>query len=409
MANDGTAAIPVGPLKARLDASDDRLTSGQGVSASAAAPGSALARMVEAYATQRGIYNPSLQKFEALLAGVRKGKRRLKFAICDDSVGAGYGSDDTNAGVRATSYPSQLAAILAARGIAVNTASFWGSASRQNDAGYDPRLVRGNGWVIDPFSVRSLGGPVWYNNSTTNPLSFSPAGAFDSADVYAITNTSAQGQITIDVGGGTLATVNLLGPAALTKTTVTFPRTTNPTLNIRRVDASGSTRVSAAVLFDTTTPAVEIYNCGQSGATSVDAVSSQNPWEYRSALAVVAPDVTAIGFGRNDINPINNVSVAQYKNNIELIHQTAALSGDVIHMTHSPGKEAGLKPYGEQNLYAEARRELAVKYNTPLLDLYAMFGTYERGNSRGLYYDTLHPGLAGSNYIAAALDRLLSA
>lgn len=344
--------------------------------------------------------------WDARLAGAIAGKRRCKVAIVGDSIVAGFGAADTNQGNRAFSFPTRLAERLAVQGIPVNTASFWGSASRHADADYDPRLVRGNGWVIDPFSVRSLGGPVWYNNSTTNPLAFSPPGTFDSADVYAITNTTAQGQITIDIGGATLATVNLLGTAALIKTTVTFPRTTNPTLNIRRVDASGSVRVTAAVLFDSLNPAVEIYNCGQSGATAGDAAANTNPWEPRPALRAVAPDLTLIGFGSNDENPANNVSQATFAANLRLVRDDALLSGDVAHFTQPPAS-TGLTTIALQDQYADVIRAVAVEKGLPVIDVYRAIGSYARGNALGEYYDILHPGAAGHIRLARLFERAL--
>lgn len=361
------------------------------------------AGVVFADGVARGVqYTYRAPIFAAKLAGVLAGKTRAKIAVAGDSIVAGFGANDTAEGVRARSWPTRLAERLTAMGIPASAASSWGSAARQNDANYDPGLVRGAGWVIDPFSVRSFGGPVWYNNSTNTAISQTRTGTFDGADIYTISNTSNQGTLTVDIGGATLATINALGPAAFVKTTVSFARGANPTVNVKRDAASpanASTRVIGIVPFDTLNPVVEIYNGGWSGATTNDGSGAGNPWDYKNALQAIAPDLTLIGFGSNDENPTNNISVDAFAANLRLIRNAARLSGDVIHLTQPPAS-TGLTTIALQDQYAEAHRIVAAELGLPMVDFYKAFGSYTLGNARGLYYDIIHPGNAGAVFMA---------
>lgn len=338
--------------------------------------------------------------FLARLAKVRAGAGRARIAVTGDSTVAGFGAGDAAAGERALAWPTLLAAFFEADGIAANTASFWGSGGRHSDAAYDLRLVRGAGWVADPFGVTSFGGPVWYNNSTTEPLAFSPPGTFDRADIYTIRN-APQGVMTVDIGGATLATINASGAPALARTSVSFARTAGPTLRVRRDAASGSasTRVVGAVLHDSERPAVEICNGGWSGVTAGHLVASGNPWDYRAALSAIAPDLTLTLVGLNDMNPANAVSVATYADNRRELVAAARAWGDAIEMLPNPAA-AALAPLATQARYVEAARRVAREADVPCVDLPAAFVSYAVGQARGLYHDIIHPGSAGQWLIA---------
>ena len=364
------------------------------------AQGLALRARAEVAALQARLPRWKANGFLARLAQVRAGAGRARIAVIGDSTVAGFGAGDADSGNRALAWPTLLARFFEADGIPANTASFWGSAGRQGDAGYDPRLVRGNGWATDPFSVTSFGGPVWYNNSTTEGLAFSPIGTFDRADIYTVRNTT-QGMMTVDIGGATLATINAAGTAALVKTSVSFARGADPTLRIRRDAASGSasTRVVGAVLYDSVQPAVEIYNGGWSGVTAANLNAAANPWDYRTALSTIAPDLTLCLVGLNDMNPANAVSVATYAENRRQVLAAARLSGDAIELLPNPASVA-LTPLATQAGYVEAARAVAREAGVPVVDLPAAFVSYTAGLARGLYHDIIHPGSAGQWVIA---------
>ena len=347
--------------------------------------------------------------FLARLAQVRAGTGRARIVVAGDSTVAGFGAGNADVGNRALSWPTLLAAFFEADGIVANTASFWGTAGRQNDAGYDPRLVRGSGWVADPFSVTSFGGPVWYNNSSTEALAFSPMGTFDRADIYTVSNTT-QGVMAVDIGGATVATIDAAGSPGLVKTSVSFARGIDPTLRIRRDAASGgaSVRVVGAVLHDSQRPAVEIYNGGWSGVTAANLNAAANPWDYRAALATIAPDLTLTLVGLNDMNPANVVSVASYAENRRQVLAAARLSGDAIELLPNPAS-AALTPLATQADYVEAARAVAREAGVPVVDLPAAFVSYAAAAARGLYYDIIHPGSAGQWLIAREAYKVIDA
>src|SRR3954454_16160484 len=145
---------------------------------------------------------------------VRAGQGDALVGIVGDSTtagqGAGTGASYTNS-AKTLSVSSRLAAQLTAMGLRASADSVFGNQNvdsttraNANYVAYNPAVVIAADWSIENLAVP--GGNIFKNESGTGALSFTPAEAFDTIDLWFL-NATGNGQVTVDIGGAALAAI----------------------------------------------------------------------------------------------------------------------------------------------------------------------------------------------------------
>jgi lysophospholipase L1-like esterase len=374
-----------------------------------------------------GIFNLTAQNTKHVRAGiarVRSGRGIMKSLYIGDSTTMGlYALSNGSTGARPYCIANCVAKILnqrysgygATSGAPISHAeSFFSDnyvSSLANVTAYDTRLAFSGTWVLSTDLFFAAGTFVSASSGAT--LSFTPAIAFDTIDIYYIT-APTYSSFTVNINGGsTLATVTTNIAASLLKTTVSCTAGTAGANTVKIVAGSGSYNEIAGIAVRlSTAPAIEHYNGGASGTTAAGQASTSGaPFNTVNGIPVVAPDVTHICLDINNINGSTQSSalaaLPAWQTAIGTLITAGQGTGDVILRTGNPiGQAAGTN--GAAAVYYAAYYQLALQYNVPLIDISARWQSYAITDPIMPYGDDsvsgyLHPTAVGYYDIAAAI------
>lgn len=219
-------------------------------------------------------------------------------------------------------------------------------------------------------------------------------------------NSAALGSCAVNVdGGSSLGTISGLGAAGTIGTsTFTVPRGTH-TINIVP-NNNGDFYLIGIISYDSTQPAIDVIQCGWSGATASNfALSSPgNAWFGIGAIKDLAPDLTIFVSSANDSN--NNTGVATYKANVQAFVNAALVSGDVILCTDPPSNTTQATD-GTLDKYIAALTQISVAQNLPMLNLKTRYQSYAITNPILPYFDNLHLSASSAQDMALAIYEML--
>lgn len=344
----------------------------------------------------------ALQKWSAALGKLRGGTvSNVKVLFVGDSVMAGaYSGTGTYTNAKVKSWPTQFASLLTDAGILAQESSFLSTNTGGYYAGYDPRLSPGGGWT---GAFESLGGNIWYNNSTTAALAFTPTQAFDRIEII-YPSYPGNGSMTVDVdGGATLATIDLNAAASVVIQTVNCTLGTH-TVNLKRV--AGDVLVYGVICYNSTAPKVSIVNAGLDGVTALRVSSPGAGGPIHGppgVLSSLGQALTVISIGINDLQV--GTSASTFQGYLDTIVAAAQTSGSVILQSPIPYNHGNYGSFGVP--YNEAMRTVAKNRNCLFVDTVARWGTYANANGLGMMHDNLHPSVGGLAAQAVATSRVV--
>lgn len=305
-------------------------------------------------------------------------------------------------GARANSWPFAMKALLATAGTPVITENIFGDAATPDTGtaavtAYEPRITfAGSSWSR---SAGTVGGSMFTSTTGSDSITFTPAVAVDSFDIYYVRGTSF-GTFTVTDVGGTLGTINSAGTSAFLKTTVTRGAASTNAINIQR-SVAGTLFIAAIDCYNSGSPAVDIINGGTFGTTAVNQSGMGSPWSPGNAIATIAPDLTIVNLGINDVTV--GTTASAFQTAIQTIITQAKLSGDAMLMWHHPN--GGSSSPSMDQIFRDIYLGLARTNGIPMIDLTERFGSYAQ--STALYYDTVHLKKPGYRDFAAPMTRLV--
>jgi hypothetical protein len=343
----------------------------------------------------------SLPKWKRGLAQMAAGVRDAVLCIVGSSHSAGqYPTNDA----KRNSWPWQLATKLTAAGIQAWPYAYCGDDQYTIPAGggtsvYDPYVSFSAGWSKSASRSSQFGGNVVLTTTTGATFTHAIPVATDSFTVTAYQG-SGYGTFTINANGGSvLATVNCDNPTpGEIVTKVTVPAGVNSFAITVTSTGSKPVKIARTLPNDSRFKKVLIYNGARSAANSTDlanATAVEN--SYLLGLTNLAPDLTLIQ------GPVTNAagageSAATFTANMTTVYNTAAASGAVL-MMDDPASSVAVVTLANQTLYRNLDATIAYDKGVPFLSAYEI-GTYELGNLRGLYGDTVHGSTIDNGIIA---------
>ena len=336
----------------------------------------------------------SLPKWRYARAGVVQGLRAGRIACLGDSNTMGWGATGATAHRRALSYPSALAKRLAdLNGSAEN---YFGRALSTNSGytTYDPRITL-NGWsTTGPLS---LGGEMWFNDSTTDALVFTPDEAWNVADVWVAVDAAAT--LTLGIAGNEVSQTPATGQ--IVKLTFTAPTVAVQALRMARV--SGAVRIIGWSCRNSLRAGVEVLNMGRASWRSDQYADASAYYSPRNAIAAAGADLHLIQLGLNDWNQSRNPSL--FATDMQaLITATAAVGDAALIVPRTPN---GSKTYAWSE-FVTVMRDLASGNGIPLIDLGTRLGDAAEAMAAGWMTDDLHPNAYGYGETAVAVHHLLT-
>lgn len=356
-----------------------------------------------------------LPKTRAALARVRSQTGRGKIAFIGPSTmrGLGSGTDGTGkTGMAQRAIPNRFAEILSGRGIPAEVNSMIGAGEPTPSASQDARMsALLAGWTGSTYVRSSIGGPTWRNNqANTNALTTTPTINYDNVDMYYVDN-GAFPDFTYSINAGIVETISTVLTSALVRkksynsgNAAALATPGKYAMAWAKAAANASEiNILGFDAWDSTAYKMSCLNLGWSSSSMVDTASTFFGWNFKQALALLAPDLTFIMHGTNDW--WSGLTLSAFKATYQTLIATAKLSGDVILATFHPDARTDGTPIANQDAYNQVVRDLAGGNGLICLDLNARFGSYAAMNALGFYFDNVHlqaPGYSDGAELFAA-------
>jgi lysophospholipase L1-like esterase len=353
-------------------------------------------------------WNPSTQLANylaaqaAVAAGVAGSQAEIVAVGDSTTLGFGTGND-----YRPTvSYPADLATLLSQDGVAAQQDNFLGQGN--NDFTTPDSRIALQGGAIWGYPY-DAGGPVVVANNVGQGFTFTlptPA-TYDRVTVDYL--DSGNGVLDVATNGGAvLAALQLGNTGTMMSQTVDLPAGSYASVTV----TSGSTAptdIEGVSFWDSTIPAVQVFNAGVGGAESsiVGDGVTPGPGDITGAAALGA-NLALINFGINDILQ-GNLTAAQTTANIALmVNEFRADGTDPIIIIPQPLTAATYA--GEIATLRADIYQLATTLNVPVIDLSATYGDNAAALvSNGLLTsDGTHPSPTLYADIASGIATLLT-
>lgn len=332
-------------------------------------------------------YTRSLSAFADRKAGLRN----VRIACIGDSTTLGYrGAVDPT--VAANAYPKKLAdALSASNG---NWQSAWGiSPPGYGVNDYDARF--GSVGAFGNTNMGSLGGWMWGALPGAS-LTWTPTTQVDTFEIYYTVN-SGLGSFTAKAGLLSPTTFNeAVGTPQSVGKAVIRPALGTNTLTISPV--SGTVYIIGVHAYNSAVKEVSILSMGWGGSTTTNwtAGSFYSPLQ---ALPAIAPDLTIIDLGLNDVSAGSTASA--YTSRMTTIINSIRAYSDVMIFSPNP---ISANPTLQQS-YDASLKQLAQSLGVALIDIYGRWGqSYGTAITNGLLGpDNTHPTIVGYADIATCI------
>jgi lysophospholipase L1-like esterase len=343
-----------------------------------------------------------LTNWDAAKLAVSGGTRNAKLLFYGESTTAGAYADGSNVwtGALALSYPVDTAASLPGAATSTYTGTQGVPAGQQNI--YDPQFTSSaSNWNIGG-NGEEIGYASLFNFTNTDPLSFVPTTPFDTLDLY-YESKSILGSYTVDIDGESTTTINQ--DTSTDKLNEVKISTTLGTHTIDFTRSSGYAGILSFATYNSAQKQITTFVAGWSGGVAANLSSTANgPQDSLNALQFIAPDLTILMIGNNDMNA--STSISTFTTDVQNIITAAKASGDIILVTDAPiaaSNIGGQAPLAEQQEYVNALISLAQSNGVNLVNLYQLWGSYTQANANGWMANTVHPNAAGYAQIANAV------
>lgn len=360
------------------------------------------------------------KKWRSSIALCRNGVRNARLLLLGDSTFAGSGASGVSgypagSGSRALGPVYQMASLLSSAGYNVHTDSCVGGQNAQGYYAWDTRFVAGAGWATGSTSTATLATTFTrphYNNTTTNPLVFTPAKNIDTFIVHYVIRTSA-GSFNWSLDGGTATNVSVQGAEnAIGSFTVNAGSPASHALSISRV--TGSIYILAIEAYDSTKKGIDIIHMGGSGTNMSNIQALTNPWDALPFIKHLQPDLVVINLVIN--NWILAVNINTYRTQIQAAIDYFKANGiEVLFVTGLPtevtwvGPNSVTIPLSNQLSYVDNLIDVCRDNGIVCLDSFRRFGTQEQAFIDGFYTDYTHPNSSGYfDFMKQAFDYISS-
>lgn len=368
------------------------------------------------YDPVNGYYVPGTPKYDGKISSynvsetsLRRWRAALSKAIISTTTPARILclGDSITQGVASTpqylnNWPYRLRQLLAADGRAGTVGEGVIIAGGQTLSLYDNRWTVGSGW-------NRVGGAIVNTMWQAAPGSGTLSLALPSCDRITIyyTRHGINGTWSYNVDGGGSTSVNANGATAIMTESISVSAGTH-TLNIVPNPTTGYTMI-LAVEYHTSSAINDvevITGGGYAGNTTASFMASANAFDTLPFLDFLSPDLTIICLGRNDANPANGVSTAQYIANMTTLinRMRVTNSKDVLIVTPPP---SSLSMYTQNQAIMDACYTLADTLDVAVLDINKRFGAVWNTAPYSLSSDDIHPTDAGGHQIAQSVANLL--
>lgn len=351
-----------------------------------------LGRPVDDYA--KGYLRDSLNlvRWRRALGRALMGDGAPRIVFLGDSNTMGWVSDGAGNSRRKQSHPYLLSQLFGGPSVDLFGQALGTVTTTAAYSVYDSRTSFGAGWAGG--GVESLGGPAWFNSTTTDPVTLAPDMVCDRAEVWLYSASAATANITysgvttpVTLPGGEVVRTQVSGAAG------------SGAVNVAR--ATGTVNLIGISLWNSTLSRPIVMNAGRSGLASAALAATANPFSPRNVLPSLSPDLVVVEIGLNDRGTA--VTVTDFADNLRGIAAGVPTTSSLLFVASvSPARN--LTPWGD---YVAAMRTVSAEFDAAMLDLSTIMGTRPAVTAANWQTDDLHPSKFGNAEKARQIRKIL--
>jgi hypothetical protein len=270
----------------------------------------------------------------------------------------------------------------------------------------NPNIILGSGVTTD--FAGSIGGN-FFKLLGSGALSWVGTEPFDTVFVDYLTTNASGGDMTVDIGGATLATLPSLQTSGVyTSGPISLGAPGLYTVNIKR--AAGATiqgNVIGVRCYNSANPGVLVMCVGGAGKNSAGLTQAGN-YGYANSYAVLSPDLVICGEQINDWD--TDVPVGVHASNIAtMIAQSKNAGNSDVILLGGPRSGAAVASLSSQESYNASDIASAKAGGVVMFDFWSAMGPND-GSNPALYGDTVgHLTEAGYGAFGYGLARAIGA
>lgn len=343
----------------------------------------------------------------------RAGKRNARIMCIGDSTTMGYGSNGATTvnNDRANSYPTQLAAIMTARGSKASWQNFIGNGNAPTPSAYDNRLTLGASWGNS--LVMTSGGFTHRTSGTSpTPLTFTPTESWDTAEIYIFKGESiTTNGVTVAIDGVTKGTINSFwdnsSPGMANANYFSTNTAGMHVLGLTGFHPSGAVHVLGGITYNSAVKEISVLNAGWGGTKAAEVGSGTNANFTLQIIKEYNPDLVILNLGINDAASTSPVlTTSLFQTQMQAIIDAARASGaDVLLVVPNDCDPA---TWGTRlQTLSSGIIDLATRTSLRVVDLRNTLGTYAQAVSAGYMRDVAHPNGTGYGKIATAIADMI--
>lgn len=325
-----------------------------------------------------------LPKTAAMFKRVRAGGIGL-ILVNGDSTVNGFGTTLATANSSRRNLPAVMARSLRQFGIHAHFNGFCGdqAVGTANVTTNNPNLVLGSGVTTD--FAGSIGTNFFKINGA-GALSWTGTEPFDTVYVDYITTNASGGDLEVDIGGSSLATLaSLQATGVYTSGPIALGSLAVHTVNVKR--AGGATiqgNVIAIRCYNSANPGVLLMTVGGGGKTTAS-LTQTGSYGYANTYAVMAPDLVICGEQINDWTA--SVAVATHAANIAtMITQSKNAGNSDVILLDGPRSRASVATLAVQDSYHASDIASAAAGSVPMISMWDAFGPNDNSTAQNLVY-----------------------
>lgn len=237
-------------------------------------------------------------------------------------------------------------------------------------------------------------------NAAGHEVRFTPTNQVDSAKIIYFNRLGGSFDVTF-AGGASLGITTGSGALSVGSVTKSFARGAGQ-LAVKW--SAGNNAIAGALLYDSTTPRVNVVNLGCYGdklTTAMGYAKNTNEWRGGAALAALAPDLTIVDMTINSIQQDGTQGVAAYRDALAKVASDVIAAGSDLMFALPNPVNSTFQTDGTALAYYGAIFDVADAYGARVVDVFGRMGDWTKANNAGLFFDALHPSKAG--YAAKAM------
>jgi hypothetical protein len=270
---------------------------------------------------------------------------------------------------------------------------------------YDPRISVTGDWKTNVN--KTVGGQFpFLPTGGSGSLRFTPGATTDTVSIF-LYSTPASGKVNVSAGASNVI-VGTKSADVDKVLKIDFPYSAGTScIEVTPEGSTGVIYVMGMDAYNSCSPAISVINVGWSGSKLENWMDSRFPLSPFNMLGRLAPDMTTLDIGTNDMNVSDDVAgfMSQYQSLVNML----SMSGDVCIQSAIQSDPSSFSTAENYHAFTDAMKALAMSSRRPFISNEDIFGGYSAAKEAGYVTDARHRNTLGNCRLACVHTSILQA